>query len=371
MDSLKDVENILREASERKGVLSFAGGFPAVELFPNSILADAALEALDSQEKTHSLQYGWPEGESWLRRWIADRLRARGAEVDPDEVVITAGAQQALSLAVECLVGPGARVRVDAHSYPGALELFRAQDAVLQEHWRGADCAYVMPGPANPLGVDLLEGQLSTLLEQRCPIIADEAYTETQFDGHLPRPLLGRIRERVWHIGTVSKTLCPGLRVGWLIPPSAELETIKRHKQLRDLQTGTFTQTLLIQAMQELDYDAHLRRSRTLYAERARAMAEGLRSLFPEWSFAMPEGGFSIWIETRYAGPENAFLRLALEQGVVFDPGALYFAEPEDQPLSLRLCFSRLAPGEIQEALWRLRRAWEGFLAEKPAEIAA
>jgi 2-aminoadipate transaminase len=274
---------------------------------------------------------------------IAARLRARGAAVDADDVIVTNGAQQAIAIAAERL--GATTVGVDAETYPSALDLFRSRGLAIvhggqDRHDRPADWWYAMPGIGNPHGNGMTAGERQALLATGLPVIADEAYAELRFDGKLERPLLADARDRVWHVGTLSKTLCPGLRVGWLIPPSGEREAFVARES----------------------FDARLAEARRFYEARAHRLARAFRRHLPSWRFREPEGGFSIYLETDLRGDDTALLEIAARHGVSFDPGRLFRASGESSPIAMRVCYSTASRDEdIDEAARRIARAAKEF----------
>jgi len=354
------LEQLIREACEQPSMISFAGGFPATESIPQEALSEAALAAVRTRPRMEaSLQYCWPEGKLGLRTWVAGRLAQRGLRIAPEEVIITAGAQQALSLTYRALGKPGARVLVDPVCYPGALDLMRTGGATFTRDPARADLAYLMPGVSNPVGNDTLAAHWRTLRDRSCPLIVDEAYAELRFDGALPPLLLKLARDRVFHVGTVSKTICPGLRIGWLVPPPAHLSAFLDDKTRDDLQAGTFAQTLLSGLLSRIDYDQHLRSVHGLYRERAACLVRSLERHLPQLSFHPPEGGFSLFAESGRRMDELAFFEACVACGVIYDPGSRFVAEPEHVPtLKLRLCFSSLAEDAIEQGVARLAAAW-------------
>jgi 2-aminoadipate transaminase len=356
----EDIEQELRAAAADPDVISFAGGFPAAETFPKKALIEAAQRALSGDAV--ALQYAWPEGEAGLREWVAERLRGRHIQVSPAEVIVTSGAQQALSLAVDALLSPGQALHVDALSYPGALDLFRARGLLLTREAARADCAYVMPGVANPAGNGLTRKDVAALITARIPILVDEAYGELRFDRRAPLALRPLAPEHVWMIGSVSKSVCPGLRVGWLVPPKSKVKAVLENKRLDDLQACTFSQALILHWLRHHDYDAHLTMVTRLYRARARCAMLGLERLFPHWKVRSPEGGFSLFVDTGATLPESELLEVAHREGVVYDPGASFRAFPsETDTLAIRLCYSNLQTALIETGLVRLRRAWDSL----------
>jgi 2-aminoadipate transaminase len=337
-----------KAAAAREDVIGLAGGLPADELLPRADLAIALAEAAASG--TDALQYGWPEGDEALRVWIAQRLAARGAVIEPRRVIITAGAQQALALAGESLRGE--RIAVGDATYPSALGAFAAAGA--QVACEGGGVRYVIVGVSNPHGIELVS--CDELLAGDEALIVDEAYAELRFDRRTPQLLVGAIPDRVWHVGTISKTLCPGLRVGWLVPPPSAHAAVLELKQAADLQTASLSQAALVRLLARIDYDALVDRARQFYAERCGLLVAAVRRHLPEVRFAEPEGGFSIWLETDETGDDITLLEAAIAEGVSFDPGSAFRAAPVDR-IALRLSFSNAPATELDEAARRLARA--------------
>lgn len=353
------VEELQKRAAAEPDVVGLCGGMPAPELLPRGA-ASRALAEVPADRATDALQYGWAEGDERLRGWVAARLAARGADLRADDVIITSGAQQALSLAAAELLGPGDRVGVGAASYPGALAAFAQAGAVATASDRAVAVHYLIAGASNPEGIDAVAARPDALAGD-VPLIVDEAYAELRFDGVVPRPLLGRepMRGRVWHVGTVSKTLSPGLRVGWLVPPAAHRESILERKHAADLQAGSLAQAALAALLDELDYDRHVARAQRIYAERAARMLAALRRRAPSsWRFTEPEGGFAVWLQTDVPMDGAVALERAIAAGVSFDPGHLFLPSGDGdsaaEPLALRLSFSSAPIDELDRGVARL-----------------
>jgi 2-aminoadipate transaminase len=329
-----------RRAATQRGVICLAGGLPCVELMPRAELACALAEVSGG-----ALQYTWPEGDAALRAWIAARLSTRGAVISPERVIVTAGAQQALALAGALV--PGAIAVGDA-TYPGALDAF-PRAAVT------GDACYVIEGVSNPQGV--ARSDRDELLASGRTLIADEAYAELRFDGRVPRPLVADAPDRVWHVGTVAKTIAPGLRVGWLVPPRAHHAATLARKQAADLQTSSVVQAALARLVATIDHEALVARARAAYAVRAAILGAALRRHLPSLRFAEPEGGLAIWAETDDRRDELALARAALACGVTFDPGSAFRTTPSER-IALRLGFASARLGDLVEGVRRLARAF-------------
>lgn len=342
-----------KQAASRDDVIGLSGGLPAEDLMPRAELGEAL--AYVATRRDEALQYGWPEGTQQLRQWIAARLATRGAAIDPERIIITAGAQQALSIAAGVLAraativgAKGVTIETGDTTYPGALDAFSR--AGLRAVIEGGHARYVTAGVHMPRGT-----AVDATIDGR-PTIVDEAYAELRFDSSLPRALLADAPESVWHVGTVSKTIAPGLRVGWLIPPEAHHDAALDLKSAADLHTASICQAALGRLVKTLEYDALVDRARAAYAKRATAIVEALHRELPEWKFAQPRGGFSIWIQTESPETEVDFLEAALAEGVMVDPGSLFCPE-SGRSLAVRISYSNAPIDKLGEGIKRLARA--------------
>lgn len=343
------IDQLLRCAANREGVISFAGGLPAPETFPHRALERACSAAIQDT----ALQYAWPEGRPGLREAIAARMRQRGAGVLAEDVIITNGAQDALAIAVEVL---GAlQVHVDAVTYPGALDIFehgQCEPDATAPH----PVVYVMPAVSNPRGALMGAEERRRALQAQW-IIEDDAYGELLFHGPAPRPLIADAPDRVFFIGTFSKTIAPGLRVGWLIAPPTLRAKVREMKARRDLQACGLSQAVVERLLGAPDFEDRLEKLRAHYCQRSERLLTALVHL-PGVRFSIPAGGFSVWVETDLPGSDAAWLYTALEHGVAFDPGDLFRAHPTRDPtLSMRLSFSAVPMDQIEAGVARLDQA--------------
>jgi 2-aminoadipate transaminase len=350
------IERLQRRFVAKPGVLSFAGGLPDAATFPLAALARALKSA-----GARALQYDWPEGREGLRSFIASRLEQRGAHVSPSDVIVTSGAQQAIDIATRLRAADHAGVWVPTECYPAALELFRSRSLRLSTEPSGTDLAYAMPLVGNPKGLPLLEDERTALLENSPFVIEDDAYADLTFDGKCGVPLIARAPERVAHVGTFSKTLCPGLRVGWLVVPPSYREAARRAKQIMDLQANGLAQCLVEHFVVLDDFERHLERLRGHYARRANALSEAMKRTMPSFRFAEPRGGFSLWVTSEIAGDDTELLATAMTHGVSFDPGRDFRPEGGSSPLAMRLSFSSLPIASMKEAARRLARAFAEY----------
>jgi 2-aminoadipate transaminase len=209
-------EDRVRRAAASSRVINLGGGLPSEKQFPRSALAASFLRILGAP-RAPALQYGWPEGQAELRARIARRLVARGARITADDVIITNGAQQAIAIATQLALRRGQTIGVEATTYPAALDLFRERGLRATPSLAQGGACYVMTSLNNPAGAPLDARARADVLARDGAILEDDAYGDLRFDGN-PGPLfLAEARSRTYHIGTFSKTLCPGLRIGWLI----------------------------------------------------------------------------------------------------------------------------------------------------------
>ncbi|HEY2749349.1 MAG TPA: PLP-dependent aminotransferase family protein, partial [Polyangia bacterium] len=257
---------------------------------------------------------------------------------------------------------------VDAETYPAALDLFRARGGRPRVGWDGETRAfYAMPAIGNPHSRPMRDDDKQALLARGIFVIEDDAYAELRFDGRIARPLLADDRARVWHVGSFSKTLCPGLRVGWLAPPPAWRERAIELKHASDLQASSLGQTVLALFLAEDDFDARLERAQRFYRARASRLLSAVRRHLPSWRCAEPEGGFALFVESDEPGDDLALLETATRHGVSFDPGRIFRPDSANAPLGLRLCFSNAGARELDEGVRRLARAWHAYHREAHA----
>jgi 2-aminoadipate transaminase len=349
LHDVRSIESIQRACAARSDVIALAGGLPDPVLFPRSAM-QRAMEVVMAEPKLGALQYGWPEGDPSLRAWIGARLG-----VTQDDVIVTAGAQQAIALAIDALAARGGVVGVAPTTYPAALELFRSRGLDVTDD-ADPNVFYLVPEIGNPEGLPLDAAIAERARTTNVPVIADDAYAELRFDPR-ERTRVSAGFSPVWRIGTFAKTLCPGLRVGWIAPPPEYRALVLRLKHDADLQSNGLGQAVLAELLRTWDYDAHLARARAVYARRASALMDAVRRHVPSWTFREPEGGFSIFVDTNAPGNDVAFLALASAHGVSFDPGRM-FRTREHATIELRLCHCNVAEPQIEEGVKRLSKAW-------------
>ena len=385
----------LLKLTQRPEVISFAGGLPAAELFPIERFQEACRRVL-AEHGAAALQYGATEGYAPLRQWIADRMARYGIVAAVDNVLITSGSQQALDLIGKLLINPGDRLLVEAPSYLGALQAFNTygaeyvsvptdhdglQTGLLEDALRsGPKFMYILPNFQNPSGVTLSRERRVELVgladKYGIPLIEDDPYGQLRFEGeHLPSLLvLDRDNQRrddgyrlgnVIYLSTFSKTLAPGLRLGWIVAPPEVIAKLVQLKQGSDLHTSSFAQAVAYEVVQEGFLDQHVRTIRQVYRERRDVMLAALEEFFPaNVTWTRPSGGLFLWVTLPEGMDALRLLEAALKENVAFVPGGSFFAEPEKGLRHLRLNFSYSPPEQIREGIRRLgvalRRQMEG-----------
>lgn len=368
---------------ERPDVVSFAGGIPDPALFPMDAIRAAFAEILaDAQLGTTSLQYSVSEGYGPLRRWIVEYMARRGVPCDLDNVVITSGSQQGLDFAAKLLVHPGDTVLVQEPTYLGALQAFNAYEPRYDRLFRGTTAAayrtraaanggrvafaYVVSDFANPSGETLTLAQRRELLELAAeldvPILEDAAYEALRFDGE-PVPALAALdiaergsieHSRVVYCGTFSKTVCPGLRVGWVCGARDLVGKIVLAKQGGDLHSATLNQ-MVVHRIASTIFDRHVPTLLGPYRRRRDAMLAALAAHMPagtQWS--KPEGGMFVWV-TLPAGMDGAELleRALLEERIGFVPGGAFSPDGAVRN-TIRLNYSLQPEAVITDGMARL-----------------
>jgi 2-aminoadipate transaminase len=373
----------LLKVTEQPEMISFAGGLPAPEVFPVERVQLATHKVL-SERGEQALQYGATEGYRPLRELLAQRMSRGNLHLTVENVLIVSGSQQALDLLGKIMLDPGDRIVVEAPTYMGALQAWNAYEAryvtvPADEHGMQTDhleealrqdpkFIYVLPNFQNPTGVTLTEERRRTLVQQArrygVPIVEDDPYGELRFEGeHLPSLLAleGEQQEGVYHgnaiyLGTFSKIMAPGMRLGWVIAPSEVIGKLVQAKQGVDLHTASFTQMIAYELLKDGFLDEHVYVIRHVYQERRDAMLAAMEEHFPEevkWTH--PEGGMFLWVTLPEGSDATDVLRQAMERNVVFVPGASFYPNAEVQN-TLRLNYSHDDPERIREGIARLGR---------------
>jgi 2-aminoadipate transaminase len=366
--------------TQRPGIISFAGGLPAPELFDAAGMREATAHALADGRAGRSLQYSTTEGDPDLRAVVAARLTARGLPTPPEDLLICSGSQQALTLVAAALLDPGDVVLVEEPSYLAALQAFglagarvvgvpcddggidpAAVEVIARRE--EAKALYVIPTFQNPTGRTLGLDRRHALAEVAARVglwlVEDDPYSELRYRGE-PLPALATLpggEDRTLSVSTLSKVLAPGLRIGWVRAPEGIRRAMTVAKQAADLHTSTLDQAVAARWLATRDLDAHMAVPRAAYRERLDTLLGGLEESLPPGSVHnRPEGGMFVWARLPSGMDAEALLPAAIERGVAFVPGYPFYAGEPDRA-TLRLSFTSHTPEEIGEGLRRLRDA--------------
>ena len=374
--------SVIREilkVTERPGIISFAGGLPSPRTFPVAAFAQACSQVLQ-EDGQGALQYAASEGYAPLRALVARMLPW---PVDPEQVLITTGSQQGLDLVGKVLLDSGSKVLVETPTYLGALQAFApmepevvgvAADAEgpdlvdLVRQRPGARFFYVLPNFQNPSGRTMSEPRRQALVqaarELSLPIVEDNPYGDLWFDAPPPPPLAARHPEGTIYLGSFSKVLAPGLRLGYLVAPAAITPKLLQAKQAADLHSPGFNQRMVVEVLRDGFLDRHVPTIRALYKAQRDAMLaaleEEMRGLDVRWN--TPEGGMFLWVRLPAGLDAVDLLPHAVERGVAFVPGAPFYAGAAD-PRTLRLSFVTAGTQQIATGIAALAAAIRQQLA--------
>lgn len=370
---------------DQPDIISFAGGIPNPELFPAKAIAEAYAKILSGPRNTQSLQYSISEGYPPLRRWIAGQMAQLGVACDIENIVITSGSQQGLDFLGKLLLSEGDTALVAAPTYLGALQAFNAYEPrydilelaetnVTPSRYRDAAeaagsrlaLAYAVADFANPTGDTLSEKQRLRLLDLVAalgiPLIEDAAYTALRFEGAPIRSCLALDIARCGHIdrsavvycGTFSKTIAPGLRVGWVCAARDLVQKIVLAKQAGDLHSATLNQMVMHEVVEAV-YERQISEITAVYRKRRDAMLAALAEHMPDGvSWTKPQGGMFVWL-TLPAGIDGTELlaKAVAEERVAFVPGSAFFVDGSGRN-TIRLSYSLPPESGIDEGIKRL-----------------
>lgn len=357
-------------------VINFAGGLPAPELFDTEGIA-AAFRDVFAEQPARALQYATTEGEPVLRAALAHRTGARGLATTADDLLVTTGSQQALSLLATALLEPGDTVLVENPCYLAALQAFTfagarvvavpgdadgtdpdALDRLVREE--RPKLFYTVPTFQNPTGRTMpgeRRAALASVAARRgLWIVEDDPYGELRFEGER-LPWIASCpgaEDRTVLLGSFSKVMAPGLRLGWLRAPAVLLRACAVAKQAADLHTSTVNQLAAARYLADRDLDAHVARVAGVYRERRDALLAGIGAALPAGStWTRPEGGMFLWARLPATYDTTELLPRVVEHNVAYVPGAPFYASEPDRS-TMRLCFVTQTPEEIAEGLRRL-----------------
>jgi 2-aminoadipate transaminase len=363
----------------RPDIISFAGGLPSPDTFPVERMR-AAYDSVLSRQGKVALQYGPTDGYAPLREWIADSLSIDGARISPEQVMMVSGSQQGLDLLAKVLIDEGSKVLVETPSYLGALQAFSVYqpeyvsvptddsgllpDAV-QRIGQGARLLYALPNFQNPTGRTLSLERRRSLVEicavMGLPLIEDDPYGALSYRGDPLPKMLTMNPDGVIYMGSFSKVLTPGIRLGYVIAPQALTRKLEQAKQAADLHTAQLTQMVVYEAIKDGFLSEHIPTIRSLYANQCQAMLAALSEFFPATAtWTKPEGGMFIWVTLPKNIDSMQLLDEAIAHKVAFVPGTPFYANTPEHN-TLRLSFVTVPPEKIREGIATLGK----LIAEK------
>ncbi|MCR5846026.1 MAG: PLP-dependent aminotransferase family protein [bacterium] len=363
-------------AASRSDIISLSGGMPDIGKLPLDLVSKAVAAAID-EEGISALQYGSTDGRIQTKEIICMLMRDFEIEVTPDDIIITAGAQQALDLLGKTFINPGDTIITEAPTYLGALQAFSAyepsivgipfdddgmrtdllEEALESNRESLPKFIYTIPTFQNPGGVTMSLERRKELLELAnrfgVLVIEDDPYGRLRYSGE-PVPCLRKLDENVIYLGTVSKVFAPGLRTGWIIAPQPILNKINLAKQGTDLCGSALNQVVVEHYFNDTPWRKTLERLIAAYSVRKDAMMAALNEHFPpEASYTHPDGGFFLWVTLPKYVDTGQMLSLALDSGVTYVPGDGCYPNGEGRN-SMRIAFCYEEPDAIAEAIRRL-----------------
>jgi 2-aminoadipate transaminase len=391
----------LMAITARPEVISLAGGLPDTSTFPPESFA-AQMTRIARESAAEALQYGPTEGFEAMKAAIRGVMAAEGMAPDPEDIIVTTGGQQAIDLIAKTLVDPGDPVICEAPTYPGAVPVFCSYQADthqvemddagmkvdeleqllhrLEAEGRRPKFIYTVPSFQNPAGVSLSaerRGRLVDLARRReVLVVEDNPYGLLRYEGEPQAPLyLLDGGDYVVYVGTLSKILSPGIRLGWAVAPPPVMEKIVLGKQATDLCTSTLAQYFALEYFGEDRWREYIDSLRGIYRSRRDAMLEALDRHFPEQAtWTRPGGGLFVWATLPAYIDTSDLLAKALRENVAFVPGAAAFVDGDRGTSSMRLNFSGSTEDEIREGIRRIGKVvreqvalYETITGEHPA----
>ncbi len=365
----------------RPEIVSLAGGMPYTAGLPFDVIGDVVEEVLGKEGPT-ALQYGGGQGDARLREVMVELMRREGVHASAADVVVTVGSQQALDLLARMFCDPGDVIVAEGPSYVGALSAFsqyqvevrhvrldddgldpdelEAELGRLAREGRRVKFLYTVPNFHNPAGVTLSEDRRDRVVEiarrHDLLVVEDNPYGLLGFETSPPDALRAREADNVVYLGTISKTFCPGLRIGWALAPPAIRERLILVKEAADLSQSNFNQAVAYRYFAGYPWQETLKELRDVYRERRDAMLEALAEHFPPGSgvtWTQPRGGFYVWVKLPDRLDAKAMLAKAISARVAYVPGGSFFADDQGSS-NLRLSYCFPPPDRIREGVRRL-----------------
>lgn len=373
-------------AATRPDVISLSGGMPDISLMPLEPIKEATMAAIeDTATRCVSLQYGGTDGRLETKEVVCSLMRDIGVRCKPDQVLLTTGAQSALDLLSKAFIDPDDIIITEGPTYLGALQAFSAYEPdvraipmdnegmrmdLLEEELERIGKGnpklkfiYVIPDFQNPAGVTLSPERRRRLIElaneYNVMVIEDGPYSRLRYDGGHQIPLKA-LDDKVVYLGTISKILAPGLRIGWIAAAPHVLSKINLVKQGSDLCSSSLDQVIMEHYFNDTPWQQVLHKFTQTYAQRRDAMLAALEEYFPpEVRWTHPEGGMFIWVTLPEYVDTGSMLAEALEAGVTYVPGDSFFPGGMQGKNSMRINFSFETPENINEAIRRLAEVIE------------
>lgn len=366
--------------TQRPEIISFAGGLPSPATFPVERMKAAYDKVLTENGKV-ALQYGPTDGYAPLREWIAGSLSIEGSHILPEQILMTSGSQQALDLLGKVLIDEGSRVLVETPSYLGALQAFSVyrpefKSVDTDEHGlvpsslegiaQGARMLYALPNFQNPTGRSLSVERRQELVETCArlgvPLIEDDPYGSLSYRGAPSPKMVTMNPDGVIYMGSFSKVLTPGIRLGYVCAPLPLVRRLELAKQAADLHTAQLTQMVVHEVVKDGFLDQHIPTIRQLYGEQCQVMLDAMQEHFPAGvSWTKPEGGMFIWVTLPQQIDAMKLLEQSLAARVAFVPGAPFYAN-DPATNTLRLSFVTVPPERIREGIAVLGKLIAGML---------
>lgn len=379
--SVRMKSSVIRELLKltmQPDVISFAGGLPAPELFPVREFKEACNYILE-HHGPQALQYGPTEGYSPLKEFLAESMQKYSVPAVPGNILMTNGSQQALDLIGRLFINNGDKILTDAPTYLGAIQAWRAYkpqfitvpldddgmdpervEKILQQH--RIKFMYVLPNFHNPAGTTISYERRRRLVELAAKygvfIVEDDPYGELRFEGEDIAPLMSMHKENVIYLSTFSKTLSPGIRLGWIVASERVIARLVQAKQGADLQTGTFVQYVAHDIVGRGIIKSHVKRIRSVYKERRDVMLAAMEEYFPPGvTWTRPQGGLFLWVRMPEHVDSEELLKVAVEEKVAFVPGVAFYPDGKEGHNCMRLNFSYAKPEMSREGIRRLGQA--------------
>ncbi|MGH8856069.1 MAG: PLP-dependent aminotransferase family protein [Telluria sp.] len=355
--------------TQRPEIISFAGGLPSPATFPVERMK-AAYDKVLSEAGKVALQYGPTDGYGPLREWIANSLSTEGSRILPEQILMTSGSQQALDLLGKVLIDEGSRVLVETPSYLGALQAFSVYrpefksvdtddnglvPSSIAGVAEGARLLYSLPNFQNPTGRSLsLERRyelVETCAKLGLPLIEDDPYGALSYKGEPMPKMVAMNPDGVIYMGSFSKVLTPGIRLGYVCAPLPLVRRLELAKQAADLHTAQLTQMVVHEVVKDGFLNQHIPTIRKLYGDQCQVMLDAMTEHFPAGvSWTKPEGGMFIWVTLPKSVDAMKLLDQSLAARVAFVPGAPFYAN-EAPTNTLRLSFVTVPPERIREGI--------------------